>query len=242
MPADISSPSTPVREPKQNRSRASFEKVIAAARTLLAQRGYESFTLNDVVKESGVSIGSIYGRVSGKDDLLRVVQERVLEEMAVEERALLSAERWEGVALPQMLPALIDGLAEMLQRHSPHLKPFMHRAATDEIIRDTGRASGLKFAQQFEDVLLLRRDEIRHPHPERAAHACFTAAYACFTRYLGLGTSPDAAGEGDWQVLKEDVVLICASFLQFADVAKVEPLAPPASTRKRRVKAGVSRG
>ena len=235
MPADLAPPSpTPVRQPKQNRSRASFEKVIAAARQLLEEREFESFTLADVVKLSGVSLGSIYARVAGKDDLLRVVQERVLEEMAVDETILLSLERWEGVPLSAMLPVLLDGVAETLRRNASTLRAFMHRAATDDVIRGAGRASGERVARMFQEVLLLRRDEIKHPDPERAARACFVTAYACYTRYLGLGTSPDAAGEGDWQTLKEDVLLTCASFLQFALVVQITPL--PAPVKKRRAK------
>jgi len=56
------------REPKQDRSRASFERVLDAATALLAERGYSEFTLQELSRRSKVSIGSIYCRVSGKDD------------------------------------------------------------------------------------------------------------------------------------------------------------------------------
>jgi AcrR family transcriptional regulator len=232
MSSDLAPTAPPLREPKQSRSRASFEKVLAAARTLLVQRSYENFTLADVVSLSGVSLGSIYARVDGKDDLIRVVQARVLEEMNVEEAELFSIERWEGVPLASMLPGLVYGFAEYLRSNAPMLMAFMHRAPTDELIRRAGQASGERGAKRFEDVLLLRRDEIKHPDPERAAHATYITCYSCFARYLGLGTSPEAAGEGDWELLKEDVLLTCASFLQFALVARVAD--PPHFPAKRR--------
>ena len=56
------------REPKQDRSRASFERVLDAATALLAEKGYSEFTLQELSNRSKVSIGSIYGRVNGKDD------------------------------------------------------------------------------------------------------------------------------------------------------------------------------
>jgi AcrR family transcriptional regulator len=220
MAAEIATQPTALREPKQGRSRASFEKVIAAARTLMAESGYDGFTLADVVRTSGVSIGSIYHRVSSKDDLLRVLHTRVLEEIEVEQAWIVCADRWEGFSLHQMLPQLLDELAEMLRR--------------------VGRASGKKLAEGFEALLLTRRDAIRHPDPVRAAHACFTTAYATYSRYLGLGSSLDSAGEGDWQILKADVSLMCGCFLQFSqdELARhPEPAKPPRPKRASKPKA-----
>ena len=209
---------TPFREPKQNRSRASFEKVFTAARNLLAERGYDGFTLADVVKVSGVSVGSIYGRVDGKDDLLRLVQARLLEEMAVKEDELLACSTWNDMMLQEMLPALIDRCAEHWRAYSPWLRAFMMRAAADEIIGQTGRAAASRFASAFETLLLSKRSEIRHPDPERAAHACFITAYSACTRYLGLGSSLESAGEGDWEELKAELTVMTCYYMQFAEV------------------------
>ena len=54
------------REPKQDRSRASFERVLDAATTLLAEKGYSEFMLQELSNRSKVSIGSIYGRVRAR--------------------------------------------------------------------------------------------------------------------------------------------------------------------------------
>ena len=239
MAAEIATQPTALREPKQGRSRASFEKVIAAARTLMAESGYDGFTLADVVRASGVSIGSIYHRVSSKDDLLRVLHTRVLEEIEVEQAWIVCADRWEGFSLHQMLPQLLDELAEMLRRNAPILSAFMMRASVDEVTGRVGRASGKKLAEGFEALLLTRRDAIRHPDPVRAAHACFTTAYATYSRYLGLGSSLDSAGEGDWQILKADVSLMCGCFLQFSqdELARhPEPTKPPRPKRASKPK------
>src|SRR4051812_25362918 len=65
-----------VREPKQERSRLSFDKAVDAAVALLIERGSDAFTLNEVAARAGVSTGSIYGRVDSKDDLLRFAHAR----------------------------------------------------------------------------------------------------------------------------------------------------------------------
>jgi AcrR family transcriptional regulator len=230
MVSDTASLVTPVREPKQGRSRASFEKALAAARSLLSQTGYEEFTLADVVKASGVSTGAIYGRVSSKDDLIRVVQQRVLQEMEIEQDQLLSYARGSGESLYDMLPVLLDGWADLLKTHAGPLRAFMLRAATDEIIHNAGRTSALKALAGFQGLILVHRDEIRHPDPERAVQACLSMAYAYYSRYLGLGTPLDAAGIGDWRALKEDVVLMSACFLQFSNDVRLKKSRSPATT------------
>lgn len=65
-----------VREPKQERSRQSFDKAVDATVSLLVERRSDAFTLVEVAQRAGVSIGSIYGRVSSKDDLIRAAQAR----------------------------------------------------------------------------------------------------------------------------------------------------------------------
>ena len=65
-----------VREPKQERSRQSFEKAIDATVSLLSERRSDAFTLAEVAQLAGVSTGSIYGRVESKTDLIRAAQAR----------------------------------------------------------------------------------------------------------------------------------------------------------------------
>ena len=76
-----------VSEPKQQRSRDSFAKVRAAVLQLLHERGTGQFALAEVSARAEVSIGSIYGRVSSKAELLRVVQNQEFERLDVETRS-----------------------------------------------------------------------------------------------------------------------------------------------------------
>ena len=65
-----------LREPKQERSRRSFERVQDAALALLVERGPDAFTLAEVCTRADASMGAIYNRVNGKDDLIRLIHER----------------------------------------------------------------------------------------------------------------------------------------------------------------------
>ena len=61
------------RRPQQGRSKASLERMLAAARELMLERGSEEFTLQEVSERGQVSIGSIYLRFESKDNLVRGV-------------------------------------------------------------------------------------------------------------------------------------------------------------------------
>ncbi|MEV4148225.1 helix-turn-helix domain-containing protein [Amycolatopsis sp. NPDC049691] len=64
--------------PQQARSRASLEKVLAAAEYVLAHHGHEEFTIGAVAERAGLSVGAIYRRFAGKDQLLYAVKDQLL--------------------------------------------------------------------------------------------------------------------------------------------------------------------
>ncbi|HEN8736047.1 TetR/AcrR family transcriptional regulator [Pseudomonas sp. A2] len=201
-----------VRPPQQDRSRQSLEKVLTAARQLLCKSPTADLTLIEVSKAAGVSIGSIYGRFKGKDDLLQVVFEDALEKMDLEWQALMKGLEAQPLSLPERLPLLVDTLAEFLSRHAAILKPFMNRASHGDIAR-SGKEYHGRMAAGFIAQISAHQNEIRHSDPDRAIHSCFRITYSSLARFLGLGSAADAAGEGDWSHLKQDLGTMSVLFL-----------------------------
>src|SRR3954451_17242527 len=64
----------PVLAPQQKRSQASVERVFAATRALLEEKGFDGVTVQEVSTRAEVSVGAIYGRFQSKENLLRAVQ------------------------------------------------------------------------------------------------------------------------------------------------------------------------
>ena len=204
------------RIPKQRRSRESYSRMIDAAVEILRDQGLEGFTLAEVSRRSRVSIGSIYCRLEGKEDLIREVQVRVLSEMEHEFAALVNRVRRRMLPLPELVPTLVRELALYLRRHARLLNAFMLQGARDTHVASIGRRSYEQNMLDFRLLLLERRSEFHHPDPERAATACFTIIYGALARYLGLGTTIGehaGAGEGDWKKLIEDLGLMALAFL-----------------------------
>ncbi|CAB4908686.1 unannotated protein [freshwater metagenome] len=68
------------RQPQQERSRQTVERIVAAAARVLEREGDRAATTNRIAAEAGVSPGSLYQYFADRDDLLLAVTERVVAE------------------------------------------------------------------------------------------------------------------------------------------------------------------
>lgn len=202
-----------VRKPQQDRSRSSMERLLATAVQMLAQSGASEFTLQELSQRTKVSIGSIYLRFHNKQELIREVQIRFLDRVEREHALLINRLRRRGLHLRQLVPIAIREYCVFLRKHADLLRVFMDLAPNDPIVAANGKRYYALSAADFALLLLDRRAEIRHPDPVHAVNACFRMMYASVGRYLGLSTTRDVMGEGDWDQLLDDVSLMAVLWL-----------------------------
>ena len=203
------------RKPKQTRSQQSFDRMLDAATQILEEGGLSALTLSEVSRRSKVSIGSIYCRVDGKEDLLRAVQARALAQMDREFALLLTRVRRRALPLRELVPIMVKELGNFLRRHSQMLSAFMQQASTDAVIQATGAKSWQQTSLDFKLIILERRDEFGHPDPEHAAEMCFLIVYGCLARFLGFN-SLEGEAQGlptNWNELIDDLGLMMLGFL-----------------------------
>lgn len=205
--------STTVIAPKQERSRASFERVLDAAGDLLRERGYHDFTLQEVSRRSKTSIGSIYCRVKGKDDLFRTVQEHELNKLEAELDAILDPAKWEGVSANRLIAFLVRELAEYLRRNASILRVFIARETADEVVRIRGKQAHAAVAQRFNTLLMMHAQEFKHPDPQHASTFCFDITYAAIAKFLDIDTITPAGFGVQWNQMIDDLVCIVTLFL-----------------------------
>ncbi|MEV0203438.1 TetR/AcrR family transcriptional regulator [Nonomuraea sp. NPDC050691] len=93
---------------RAERGAATREKVVAIARRLFAEHGYEGTSIEAVLHESGLSRGALYHHYAGKDALFEAVLEAVESEVG---RAILASVR--GVDDPRQ--ALVTGCLEWMR-------------------------------------------------------------------------------------------------------------------------------
>ena len=213
----IKSQAPVLREPKQERSRRSFERVQDAALALLVERGPDAFTLAEVCTRADASMGAIYNRVNGKDDLIRLIHEREMARVDSDTEKALQATDLQGAELRDVVAELIDGVTVLLRRDAEVLRPFMLLAATDQQIAIRGRQSAAVMTSLFVGLLSQRRSEIRHPDPVAAIEWCFTIVYSVIARRLGLGSTMEGANDaGDWDDDRANLTDTVTAYLSLA--------------------------
>jgi AcrR family transcriptional regulator len=206
-------PAPQVRPPQQQRSRASFERVLVAATGLLDEEGYQGFTLAEVSRRAHVSIGSIYARVSSKDALFYAIHERVMTLIAEENAEFSDPSRWERLSSRKLVIEAVRELAEPFRAHAAILRVIMHRGAVDEVVSRRDSASASALAERFKALVLSRRREVTHPDPELAADVAYRMAYSTVARQVMYGPTFESQRRVEWDDLIHEVGVACATYL-----------------------------
>lgn len=184
-----------------------------AAEALLIERGSDDFALTDVSRVGRVSIGSIYNRFSGKDELIRAVHARVMERIEDDHTRIVMRARSRSTTPVALVHALIDELAEFLAAHAHIMRPVMLRAAFDKTVQDRGRVAHDAMSDLITAELLTAKDAITHVDPERAIRATIGIAYAAIARELGFGMTEAPYGGPQWDDLKAAMGEMAARYL-----------------------------
>lgn len=117
----------PVRQARQERSRATVASIVEAATRILAEDGWRALNTNAIADRAGVSVGSVYEYFPDKQAILDVIIERHL--AAGEKRLDEAASELAGQIRPdRLVEALVSGFIGL---HSDD--PRLHRALSSEV-------------------------------------------------------------------------------------------------------------
>jgi AcrR family transcriptional regulator len=92
------------------------EKIVAAARTLFAERGYDGATIRDIAKAAGMSTGAVFASFTDKSDLFTDIAETEQAELYAAMRAVAG-----GLTGREAILAMLEAAAE---RHLASLALF----------------------------------------------------------------------------------------------------------------------
>src|SRR5215203_7373814 len=136
-------PSPNRRKTQNERTKATRDELIAAARKLFTERGYEDVGTEEIVRAAGVTRGALYHQFGDKASLLRAVYERIEAESTERvARVVLGSELHSPLdAMKAGVEAFLDECAE------PELRQIaLHDAPAVlgwERWREIGAANGL---------------------------------------------------------------------------------------------------
>lgn len=203
--------------PRQKRSRDSLDRMMAATKTLMLRHGSEEFTLIDVGQEGAVSTGSIYLRFSSKENLIRAVMVRWLEDFAALEQAMLAGLERRSGDLASFMIQFVENYAELLRADAPLMSLSMERAAHDPFmsLRGKGQADGT--ARSVVAAILRFAGEIGGDRHEQKANMTYRMIFSALARELGLGSTAESAHPLDWATFKRELATVCVTYLKHAE-------------------------
>jgi|SRR5215208_1275012 len=158
---------------KQSRSRATVDRIVAAARELSAAEplGFERLSVADIAARAGISIGGFYGRFPSKDALAaHLAVEGLAETLLARARERLTPERYAGAGAYAIISDYLALGAGAFRAHRPELRAvsLAGRAGADAPLRATIRRFNKEVHDRFRALLLTRRAEMSHPTPDVA--------------------------------------------------------------------------
>ncbi|WP_114241167.1 TetR/AcrR family transcriptional regulator [Dyella sp. C9] len=162
-------PSSRVREPRQQRSRETLARLLAATVRVLDDEGLEGAVVPRIAALARVAPASIYRRFPDKDALLREAFLHMLRASNTTNRERLGA-----MLLRDTLEASAAQLMELLfaqYRRHPRLMRALMRFLETEGASEFASEVRLHIAENIEqvvDVLQAFRGEVRHRFPRRA--------------------------------------------------------------------------
>jgi AcrR family transcriptional regulator len=81
-------------QPTTEKGRATRARILQAASRLIAERGVDRVSLEDVEREAGVGRSQLYHYFDGRDDLLRAVIDTTTDALLGAQDGLLDVDRW----------------------------------------------------------------------------------------------------------------------------------------------------
>lgn len=157
-----------VNPPQQVRSQQTLERFLVAAEELILERGPDAFTVQEVARRAGSSVGAFYSRFPDKEALLRCVFQRFYEQATATVDAVLSPERWRDAPTPELIGSAMAFLLRVFRDKRQIILALTLRAIRDPDLGSYGVRVGERIALRAAELLRDRHERMRHPEPDKA--------------------------------------------------------------------------
>lgn len=208
----MATPQPLIRPPLQRRSQQSLERVLQAGLEVLQEQGVEGFTLQEVSRRAGVSIGSIYARVESREALIMAIYDRAMA-WTEEQDQIARAALHEDLSPRERIETIVSNMANDMLGHADILRVFMRQAPLNPDIWQRGAEKSHQTARTFGRALLERREYINHPEPELAVDVAFRMIYCTIARRITHGPKFESARTVSNKKLVRELARAVADYL-----------------------------
>ena len=157
---------------KQARSRETLKDLLKATAQILDEKGLEAATIPRIAARAGLTPGAVYRRFQDKDALLRTLSLEVLRSAAERSEKVLTPDAAAGKSLAGLARHIVSTTLESYRKHAGLLGALhdFGKSHPNAAFRQSVDELEIRNFRCIARFLLLRREEIRHPHPESAVN------------------------------------------------------------------------
>ena len=170
----------------QARAHATHESLLAAARTVFSERGFDEAQTPDIAARAGVSTGTFYRYFRDKRHIFVEMIGHHLTQMHAEVAAKLTPERFVGADTREVMDVALDELFDHVRRYPRLQRVFLEMSLRDEEVERLHARFDQLGEKLIADLLelLTTRDVV--PNPAAAAHVIVVAAEEVTLSRAGL--------------------------------------------------------
>ncbi|SFS87674.1 transcriptional regulator, TetR family [Saccharopolyspora flava] len=173
--------------------------MLTSAEHVLSAGGLDDFTVAAVAEHAGVSVGAIYRRFPGKEQLLEAVKDQLLETLETDVREALSS------AAPDLRSVVVAFTGAMADAFAGHTRAFPELLSVQS-------AEGAERGLRALDVVQRAFVDAARPHLEPDAgdavrFAARSVIGACVHRAASCQAWPDGLGWDQWASRTADMAL-----------------------------------
>jgi AcrR family transcriptional regulator len=203
-----------INKPQQERSRATLQRLLEATETILNESSYESLTVREVLRISGVSNGSFYARFDGIEALLQELWRVVTDSMdEFFDETTLARKDW---GLSQRVQWVVERRIDRFVKYRGLMRAFTMLIATGRLpVQDRERRQYRESQKALLRFFKESESEISHPEPAKAIEL---AEFAIAATARSLLLFPDAPHSETIQIsvvrLKQEMTKMFLNYLQ----------------------------
>jgi AcrR family transcriptional regulator len=164
---------------RQERSRRSYEALLAAAEELFAQHGYDAIGTPEIAEKAGVSVGTFYRYFDDKHEVYLEIMRRSMVSAYNETIDRLTPELFVGLARHETISHACSILFDHVLARPQLTRSFMEMSLRDTNVGELRRAFEQVGCQRLAALIEAITPRDRVPDPEATAYVLYGAAMQC---------------------------------------------------------------
>jgi AcrR family transcriptional regulator len=169
-----------IRLPQQTRSKEAWERVLEAGAQIIADYGYDGFTIASVCERAGVAPRFIYDRVNDKETLFLASYDRGIEKVVLEQSVLTTAKNKESWTAKKKIEFAVHEIGQRFVLNHDFLRSVVLISSSNKRISERGARAKDAFSGQFVDALQSIKREISVPKQDAALELCFDLVFSAW--------------------------------------------------------------